>query len=75
MAFDIALPVRPTGASQTALDLYEAVLADHQRFIGDPVRRLRAATADSPAFVMAQVFLGYLHAAGTDAATLPASRA
>jgi tetratricopeptide (TPR) repeat protein len=75
MAFDIALPVRPTGASDTARDLYDAVLADHQRFIGDPVRRLRAATADSPAFVMAQVFLGYLHAAGTDAATLPAARA
>jgi tetratricopeptide (TPR) repeat protein len=75
MAFDIALPTRPTGASDTARDLYDAVLADHQRFIGDPVRRLRAATADSPAFVMAQVFLGYLHAAGTDAATLPAARA
>lgn len=75
MAFDIALPTRPTGASQTALDLYEAVLADHLRYIGDPVRRLRKAIEDSPGFTMGHVFLGYLHAAGTDAATIPAARA
>lgn len=75
MAFDIALPTRPTGASQAALDLYEAVLADHLRYIGDPVRRLRKAVEDSPGFTMGHVFLGYLHAAGTDAATIPAARA
>ena len=68
MAFDIATGQRPTGASAAALDLYETVLAGHQCFIGEPVRGLRAAVADSPDFVMAQVFLGYLHAAGTDAA-------
>jgi len=75
MAFDIATPQRPTGASAAALDLYETVLAGHQCFIGDPVRGLRAALADSPEFVMAQVFLGYLHAAGTDAFTLPTALA
>ncbi len=74
MAFDIALPTRPTGASETALGLYEAVLADHLRYIGDPVRRLRKAVEDSPGFTMGHVFLGYLHAAGTDAATIPAAR-
>lgn len=71
MAFDIATAQRPTGASAAALDLYETVLAGHQCFIGEPVRGLRAALADSPDFVMAHVFLGYLHAAGTDAAPLP----
>jgi hypothetical protein len=71
MAFDIATGQRPTGASAAALDLYETVLAGHQCFTGDPVRGLRAALADSPDFVMAHVFLGYLHAAGTDAFTLP----
>jgi len=71
MAFDIATGQRPTGASAAALDLYETVLAGHQCFIGEPVRGLRAALADSPDFVMAHVFLGYLHAAGTDAAPLP----
>lgn len=71
MAFDIATGQRPTGASAAALDLYETVLAGHQCFIGEPVRGLRAALADSPDFVMARVFLGYLHAAGTDAAPLP----
>lgn len=71
MAFDIATGQRPTGASAAALDLYETVLAGHQCFVGDPVRGLRAALADSPDFVMAHVFLGYLHAAGTDAAPLP----
>ncbi len=71
MAFDIATAQRPTGASAAALDLYETVLAGHQCFIGEPVRGLRAALADSPDFVMARVFLGYLHAAGTDAAPLP----
>lgn len=74
MAFDISLPTRPTGASDLARDLYDQVLADHLRYIGDPVRRLRTAVADSPAFTMGHVFLGYLHAAGTDAATLPAAR-
>ncbi|MDO8294803.1 MAG: tetratricopeptide repeat protein [Caulobacter sp.] len=73
MAFDIATGQRPTGASAAALDLYETVLAGHQCFTGEPVRGLRAAVADSPDFVMAQVFLGYLHAAGTDAFTLPAA--
>lgn len=71
MAFDIATPQRPTGASAAALEHYETVLAGHQCFIGEPVRGLRAALADSPDFVMARVFLGYLHAAGTDAATMP----
>ncbi len=71
MAFDIATGQRPSGASTAALEHYETVLAGHQCFIGEPVRGLRAALADSPDFVMARVFLGYLHAAGTDAATLP----
>lgn len=71
MAFDIATGQRPTGASAAALEHYETVLAGHQCFIGEPVRGLRTALADSPDFVMARVFLGYLHAAGTDAATLP----
>lgn len=75
MAFDIATGQRPTGASDRALDFYETTLAGHQCFIGDPVRNLRAAIADSPGFTMAHVFNGYLHAAGTDAFTLPAALA
>lgn len=75
MTFDIATGQRPTGASPVARDLYEATLAGHQCFAGDPVRNLRAALTDSPDFVMAQVFLGYLHAAGTDAFTLPTALA
>jgi len=75
MAFDIATPQRPTGASDTALDLYEATLKGHQCFTGDPIRNLRKAVADSPDFVMARVFTGYLYAAGTDAAALPSALA
>src|SRR3990167_8623278 len=75
MAFDIATPQRPTGASEAALDLYEATLRGHQCFVGDPIRNLRQAVADSPDFVMARVFTGYLYAAGTDAAALPSALA
>jgi tetratricopeptide (TPR) repeat protein len=75
MAFDIATPQRPTGASAAALDLYEATLRNHQCFVGDPIRNLRKAVADSPDFVMARVFTGYLYAAGTDAAALPSALA
>ncbi|MBI5941188.1 MAG: tetratricopeptide repeat protein [Caulobacterales bacterium] len=75
MAFDIATPQRPTGASEAALDLYEATLRGHQCFAGDPIRNLRKAVADSPDFVMARVFTGYLYASGTDAAALPSALA
>lgn len=71
MAFDIATGRRPTGAGEAALDLYEATLESHLCYVGDPVANLRAAIADSPGFVMAHVFHGYLHAAGTDVFTLP----
>ena len=75
MAFDIATPQRPTGGSDTALAFYEATLQGHQCFVGDPIRNLRKAVADSPDFVMARVFTGYLYAAGTDAAALPSALA
>lgn len=75
MAFDIATGQRPTGASNTALALYEQTLRGHQCFVGDPIRNLRKAVADSPDFVMARVFTGYLFAAGTDAAALPSALA
>lgn len=73
MAFDIATPQRPTGASEAALALYEQTLQGHQCFIGDPIRNLRKAVADSPDFVMAQVFTGYLYASGTDADAMPSA--
>lgn len=65
---------RPTGASETAHDLFEQVQADHLCYVGDPVGNLRAAIKDSPAFTMGHVFLGYLYASGTDAAATPAAR-
>ncbi|MFZ5670539.1 MAG: tetratricopeptide repeat protein [Pseudomonadota bacterium] len=71
MAFDIATDGAPTGAGETALALYEATLENHLCYVGDPVANLRAALAESPGFVMAHVFHGYLHAAGTDVFTLP----
>ena len=71
MTFDIAIPQRPTGASDAALALYEQALQGHQCFIGDPIRDLGGAVADSPDFVMAHVFTGYLYATGTDADSLP----
>jgi len=71
MALDTA---RPTGASDRARDLFDQVQADHLCYVGDPVRNLRAAIEDSPAFTMGHVFLGYLYGSGTDAAATPAAR-
>lgn len=77
-----------TGASSNARALYVQALSLFQCYSGDPVAPLDEAIADSPAFVMAHVFKGYLHLIGTDvdaievaggcyhdAARLPASAA
>ncbi len=75
MSFDIATPARLSGASDTAIGLYERALADFQCFIGDPVTDLASAVDDSPAFVMAHVMNAYVHLTGTDIAGMPVAAA
>lgn len=71
MAIDIATAERPSGASDAALTRYEDALAGFQCFVGDPITALKAATDDSPGFVMAHVLNAYLHLTGTDADGVP----
>lgn len=71
MSHDIATPLPLSGASPAAQARYDEALAGFQCFVGDPVTAIRAATDDSPAFVMAHVLYAYLHLTGTDAAGVP----
>ncbi|MES2034622.1 MAG: tetratricopeptide repeat protein [Pseudomonadota bacterium] len=75
MSIDIALAERPSGAGDAALARYDEALAGFQCFVGDPIAALKAATDDSPAFVMAHVLNAYLHLTGTDRDGVPVALA
>ncbi len=49
-----------TGASAAAAGDFRAAVSAYHRYAGDPMRLLKAATADSPGFLMANVLKAYL---------------
>ena len=57
-----------SGASGAAADLYREGVQSYYCYIGEPIRRLNQATADSPAFVMAHVAKAYLTLVGSHTA-------
>lgn len=63
------------GASPASLAHYERAVRELRCFIGDPVASIEAAIAESPGFVMAHVFKGYLFGLATERAATDAARA
>lgn len=55
-----------TGATASAMENYEAAVAELQCYRGDPVARVDAALAEAPGFAMAHVLRGWLHLLGTE---------
>lgn len=64
-----------TGASGSAIENYEAAVAELQCYRGDPVARVDAALAEAPGFAMAHVLRGWLHLLGTEPGGLTVARA
>lgn len=64
-----------TGATASAMENYEAAVAELQCYRGDPVARVDAALAEAPGFAMAHVLRGWLHLLGTESGGLPVARA
>ena len=60
-----------SGADHDSLTVYQHTLSDLQCYIGDPVAGAEQARTASPAFVMAHVLHGYLHALSTEPAAMP----
>jgi hypothetical protein len=63
-----------TGATPAALRHYETALQQFNLYVGDPVASVDKAIAESPDFVMAHAFRGWLHLLGTEPAGLPGAR-
>jgi hypothetical protein len=63
-----------TGATPAALRHYETALQQFNLYVGDPVASIDKAIAESPDFVMAHAFRGWLHLLGTEPAGLPVAR-
>ncbi len=63
-----------SGASDTAITLYEKALAQFQCYQGDPVATIESAIADSPAFVMAHCLRAYLFALATEVEAMTEAR-
>jgi tetratricopeptide (TPR) repeat protein len=63
-----------SGASQRALELFEAALADYLSFRGAPGGLLARALEDSPGFAMGHAFAAYLALGGRDPAGVRAAR-
>jgi tetratricopeptide (TPR) repeat protein len=55
-----------SGASRTAIDLYDRALAEFQCYRFDPVSTVNRALAEAPQFTMAQLLHAYLHLTGTE---------
>jgi hypothetical protein len=60
-----------SGASDTAVTLYEQALAELQCYRGDPLATLDRTIAESPDFVMAHCFRAYIFILTTEARALP----
>jgi tetratricopeptide (TPR) repeat protein len=58
-----------SGASRSAADDFREALHAYHLYAGDPMARLDAACADSPAFVMGHVLRAYLTLVGSNAET------
>lgn len=64
-----------SGADAASCGYYEKALHELQCFIGDPVATIDAAIGESPDFVMAHVFKGYLYGLSTDHEATPIVKA
>jgi len=64
-----------SGADAASSQHYEKALHELQCFIGDPVATIDAAIGESPDFVMAHVFKGYLYGLSTDHEATPIVKA
>jgi tetratricopeptide (TPR) repeat protein len=64
-----------SGADAASAASYEKALHELQCFIGDPVATIDAAIGESPDFVMAHVFKGYLYGLSTDHEATPIVKA
>ncbi len=64
-----------SGASESAITLYEQALAQLQCYQGDPVATIEAAIAESPEFVMAHVFRAYIFALATEVEAMAEAKA
>lgn len=58
-----------SGASATAVELYQKALDAYHCYAGEPFPLLQAAVADSPDFVMAHALMAYMTLVGTDTET------
>jgi len=69
------LDLTVSGADAASTAHYEKALHELQCFIGDPVATIDAAIGESPDFVMAHVFKGYLYGLSTDHEATPIVKA
>ncbi|HEV7253289.1 MAG TPA: tetratricopeptide repeat protein [Mesorhizobium sp.] len=63
-----------SGADAASAQLFDAGVADLQRFVGDPVGKAEAAIAAKPDFAMAHVLKGWLYGLSTEASATAATR-
>lgn len=63
-----------TGASDKALEFYEAAVSELQRYIGNPFATVDAAIAEAPAFTMAHVLKAHLFLSGAELPGVQAAR-
>lgn len=64
-----------TGATGSAIENFEAAVAELQCYRGDPVARVDAALAEAPGFAMAHALRGWLHLLGTEPGGLSVAQA
>jgi tetratricopeptide (TPR) repeat protein len=64
-----------SGASRSAIDLYDRALAEFQCYRFDPVTTVNRALAESPQFTMGHLLHAYLHLTGTEPPALAVARA
>jgi len=68
----LGLPL--SGADADAAQLFDAGVADLQRFVGDPIGKAEAAIAAKPDFAMAHALKGWLFGLSTEAAAAKTAR-
>jgi hypothetical protein len=63
-----------SGASRSAIGLYDRALAEFQCYRFDPVSTVKQALAESPQFTMAHLLHAYLHLTSTEPPALEVAR-
>ena len=63
-----------SGATRSAIDLFDQALSEFQCYRFDPVSTVNRAIADSPQFTMAHLLHAYLHLTGTEPPALAIAR-